>query len=313
MLNNINLADIRSFVLIAQLGNFTKAAEALSVSRSHVSRQISSLEAQMGVTLLTRTTRTLRLTPAGERFYQQCEKALNEIDQALIAAVDDTEQIRGLIRVNCVGGYIGEQIIARYVAEFMALYPQVQVQLDFSSHRVDLIEDEFDIAFRMGTLDDSGFIAKHLMDIEIVTLASPRYLQQYGEPLQPKDLVQHRCLLGSVKRWSYQSANDQNQDYSQERNRDQKTDQQQDVSLEGHLVSKNGQALVTGALLGNGIIRVPLMYCLDAVERGELVQVMPEWQIPSVPFSVLYHQDKYQPKRLRSFIDFIKQSFEQAL
>ncbi len=299
MLNNINLADIRSFVLIAQLGSFTKAAEALSVSRSHVSRQISALEAQMGVTLLTRTTRTLRLTPAGERFYQQCEKALNEIDQALMAAVDDTEQVRGLIRVNCVGGYIGEQIIARYVAEFMALYPKVQVQLDFSSHRVDLIEDEFDIAFRMGTLDDSNFIAKHLMDIEIVTLASPKYLQQFGEPIQPKDLVQHRCLLGSVKRWSYQSV--------------KKTHLQQDVSLEGHLVSKNGQALVTGALLGNGIIRVPLMYCRDAVERGELVQVMPEWQIPSVPFSALYHRDKYQPKRLRSFIDFIKQSFEQAL
>ncbi len=123
MLNKVNLADIRSFVLIAQLGNFTKAAEALSVSRSHVSRQISGLEAQMGVTLLTRTTRTLRLTHAGERFYQECEKALHDIDQALIAAVDDTQEVRGLIRVNCVGGYIGEDIVAKYVNEFMLEYP----------------------------------------------------------------------------------------------------------------------------------------------------------------------------------------------
>lgn len=150
MLNKVNLADIRSFVLIAQLGNFTKAAEALSVSRSHVSRQISGLEAQMGVTLLNRTTRTLRLTHAGERFYHDCEKALRDIDQALIAAVDDTQEIRGVIRVNCVGGYIGEDIIAKYVCEFMQQYPNVSIDLDFSSPRIDLIEDQFDVAFRMG-------------------------------------------------------------------------------------------------------------------------------------------------------------------
>ena len=147
MLNNINLSDVRTFVLIAKLGNFTKAAEAQSVSRSHVSRQISALEKQMKVTLLTRTTRSLKLTHAGERFYLQCEKALNEIDQALIAAVDDTQEVRGLIRVNCVGGYIGG-FISHYVAMFMAQYPQIQIYLDFSSHRVDLIQDDFDIAFR---------------------------------------------------------------------------------------------------------------------------------------------------------------------
>ena len=297
MLNNVNLSDVRSFVLIAQLGNFTKAAEALSVSRSHVSRQISALESQIGVTLLTRTTRTLRLTPAGERFYQQCEKALNEIDQALIAAVDDTEEVQGLIRVNCVGGYIGEQIIARYIADFMALYPQIKIHLDFSSHRVDLIEDEFDIAFRMGNLEDSGFIAKGLMDIETVTLASPHYIKQWGSPNHPKELSQHACLIGSVKRWSFQSIKDANIQY--------------DITIDGHLICKNGQALITGALLGNGIIRVPLMYCREAVDKGDLVRILPDWQIPSVPFSAIYHKDKYQPKRLRTFIDFIHQKFGQ--
>ncbi len=299
MLNNVNLSDVRSFVLIAQLGNFTKAAEALSVSRSHVSRQISALESQIGVTLLTRTTRTLRLTPAGERFYQQCEKALNEIDQALIAAVDDTEEVQGLIRVNCVGGYIGEQIIARYIADFMALYPQIRIHLDFSSHRVDLIEDEFDIAFRMGELEDASFIAKRLMNIEIVTLASARYLQAHGNPTHPKELSQHACLIGSVKRWSFQSTKDNSI--------------QTDIHIEGQLVCKNGQALVTGALLGNGIIRVPLMYCREAVNKEDLVRILPEWQIPTVPFSAIYHRDKYQPKRLRTFIDYIKQRFEQDI
>ena len=296
MLNNVNLADIRSFVLIAQLGNFTKAAEALSVSRSHVSRQISALESQMGVTLLTRTTRTLRLTQAGERFYSQCEKALSDIDQALIAAIDDTEEVRGLIRVNCVGGYIGEEIIARYIGDFMTRYPQIKVHLDFSSHRVDLIEDEFDIAFRMGELEDAGFIAKKLMDIEIVTLASPEYINQYGNPTHPKELSQHRCLTGSVKRWSFQSVKDGNV--------------QHDINVDGQLVCKNGHALVTGALSGNGIIRVPLMYCRDYVSEGRLTRMLPDWQIPTVLFSAIYHRDKYQPKRLRTFIDYIRSRFE---
>ena len=143
MLNQINLADIRSFVLIAQLGNFTKAADALAVSRSHVSRQITALEKQMGVTLLTRTTRTLRLTQAGERFYRQCETALHQIDQALIAAIDDTEQVQGLLRVNCVGGYLGEEVIAAAIADFLSLHPQVTIDLDFSSHRIDLIDDQW--------------------------------------------------------------------------------------------------------------------------------------------------------------------------
>ena len=296
MINNVNLADIRSFVLIAKLGNFTKAAEALSVSRSHVSRQTSSLEKQMGVTLLPRTTRSLKLTQAGERFYQECEKAINRIDQALITAVDDTEEVRGLIRVNCVGGYIGESIISQYVADFMLEYPQIQIHLDFSSNRIDLIQDDFDIAFRMGQLEDSGFIAKKLMDVKIITLASPNYIKQYGSPEHPKELSDHRCLTGSVKRWSFQSVEDQNE--------------QLDVTVEGHLVTKNGHALITNALIGNGIIRVPRMYCSDAIRDEKLVEILPQWHIPSVLFSAVYHRDKYQPKRLRTFIDFIKQRFE---
>ncbi|CAE6948822.1 Transcriptional regulator [Vibrio sp. B1REV9] len=297
MLNKINLADIRSFVLIAQLGNFTKAAEALSVSRSHVSRQISGLETQMGVTLLTRTTRTLRLTQAGERFYKECEKALHDIDQALIAAVDDTQEVRGLLRVNCVGGYIGEDIIAKYVSEFMQQYPNVVVDLDFSSPRIDLIEDQFDVAFRMGELESAGFIARKLMIVDMVTLASPDYLKQYGEPLVPKELTQHRTLTGSVTRWSYRNVANPKE--------------HSDVIVKGNLRCKNGRALVMGALHGNGIIRVPLSYCDEEVEKGELIKVMPEWEIPSVPLSAIFHRDRYQPKRLRTFIDFVKTKFEQ--
>lgn len=292
MINQINLTDIRSFVLIARLGNFTKAAETLDVSRSHVSRQISSLEKQMGVTLLIRTTRTLRLTEAGKHFYYQCEQALHTIDQALLSAVDDVEKVQGEIKINCVGGYLGEVFLAELVNDFMQQYPDVSVSLDFSSNRVDLIEEEFDIAFRMGSLEDSGFIAKKLLNIEMGTLASPSYLAQHGRPTHPKELNQHYCLTGSVRKWHFKSLNSKDH---------------YDVTVKGNLQCKNGRVLVSGALAGNGIIRVPLIYCQQELDDNKLEQVFEEWGIPSVDFSALYHRDRYQPKRLRTFIEFVAQ------
>lgn len=298
MLSNINLADIRSFVLITQLGNFTKAAEALNVSRSHVSRQISQLEAQMGVTLLLRTTRTLKLTDAGKVFFQRCEQALNDIDQALIAAVDNVDQIRGLIKVNSVGGYLGEEIIAQIVTEFMKQHPNVAIQLEFSSHRVDLVEEQFDIAFRMGKLEDSGFIARKLIEVKMGTLASPDYLTSKPKIAHPKELMHHQCLTGSVKKWNFMNV---------------KSGQHVEVPLTGHLQCKNGRVLVKGALHGNGIIRVPHLYCLNELEKGELVEVFDDWKVPSVDFSALYHRDRYQPKRLKLFIEFVTHYFEHKL
>lgn len=297
MLNQINLSDIRSFVLIARLGNFTKAAEELDVSRSHVSRQVSSLEKQMGVTLFIRTTRTLRLTHAGQDLYMRCEQALENIDQALIAAVDDVEEVRGDIKVNCVGGYLGEVIIADLVNEFMQLYPDISISLDFSSNRVDLIEDAFDLAFRMGSLEDAGFIARKLLDIEMGTLASPEYFVRKGKPNHPKELIHHDCLTGSVRKWSFQTLDD--------------TKKTLDVHVTGRLQCKNGRVLVQGAKSGNGIIRVPTIYCLQDLIDGQLVQVFDDWVVPKVDFSAIYHRDRYQPRRIRTFIDFVKSRFEQ--
>ncbi|MDN2482914.1 LysR family transcriptional regulator [Vibrio agarivorans] len=294
MLDQVNLADIRSFVLIAQKGNFTKAAEALDVSRSHVSRQISQLEKHMGVTLFIRTTRTLRLTDAGRTFFLQCEKALHDIDQALLSAVDEVEVARGEVRVNCVGGYLGEEVIAEIASQFMQQHPEVTVHLDFSSHRVDLIDEHFDVAFRMGKLEDAGFIARKLMDIQMSTLASPNYIERNGKPNHPKDLVQHQCLTGSVKRWSFQHAT---------------SSSHYDLTVSGPLQCKNGRVLVKGAVNGNGIIRVPYLYCSSEVEKGLLVEVFDDWGIPSVDFSMVYHRDKFQPKRIRAFIDFVQGQF----
>ncbi|MFV0575041.1 MAG: LysR substrate-binding domain-containing protein [Vibrio sp.] len=296
MINNINLADIRSFVLIGELGSFTKAAEALSVSRSHVSKQITQLEKHMGVTLLLRTTRTLKMTNAGEVFYQQCQAHLSGIDQAIHAAIDDIDQMKGHINLNCVGGYLGEDVIAPMVADFMFQHPDVTINLDFSSHRVDLLKDDFDLAIRMGDLDDAGFIGRKLLPLKMSTLASPKYLAITPAKLDhPKDLLHHNCLTGSVKKWHYQSIKNPKQTV--------------DVTVSGQLTCKNGRSLINSAIAGCGLIRVPKMYCLDQIANGQLVEVLPQWRIPNVSLSVIYHKDRYQPKRLKMLLSHFQQSF----
>lgn len=287
--HHINLTDIKAFVWVAKLGSFTKAAEALASSRSHVSKQVSTLEQQMASTLLLRTTRTLRLTKHGETFFQECEQALTQIEQAVRATQDEVEQRKGKIRLNCVGGFLGEKLIGKLVSEFMQHYPDIEISLDFSSHRIDLIQDDFDLAFRMGPLPDAGFVARKLMELEIALVASPNYLAQHPPLNHPKELEHYRCLTGSVTRWRFQNANSL---------------EQLELHLTGSLECKNGYVLTQNALAGNGIARLPTIYCQQELEQQKLIKVLPEWNPPSVPFSMIYHKDKFQPKRLRTFIDF---------
>lgn len=295
MLNHLNLADVRTFVLIAEQGSFTRAAEVLDVSRSHVSRQLSALEKQLGVSLMIRTTRSLKLTDAGKQFYHQAQTALQQLEQAALAAVDNTGEIQGLIRINSVGGPIGEDLVAAMASAFMQQHDKVDIELDFSSHRIDLIQDEFDIAFRMGELQDAGFIGKKLTDLKMDTLASPEFLSQYPKLDHPRQLNTIPCLTGSVKHWKFQHKHQKQQT--------------SDVHVDGRLQCKNGRALIRAACDSNGVIRVPSMYCHREIQQGLLVPVFSDWEIPLVPFYAIYHKDKYQPVRLTAFIEFIQQQF----
>lgn len=292
--SSINLLDVRAFVLVANLGNFTKAAEALNVSRSHVSRQIQSLEKQMGVSLLIRTTRTMKLTEAGKAFLSSCDGALQSIDQAVHAAIDDVEEVRGSIKINCVGGYIGEELVANYLSQFLLKYPEVNIELDFSSHRVDLLEEEFDLAIRMGVLPDSNYIARHLTNIEMQTLASPDYLTKYPKLTHPKELKQHKCITGSVTKWRF--VNNINQEVFE-------------TSINGDLKCKNGRVLINAAKSGLGLIRVPTLYCEDELAAGVLKPVFDDWGIELVPLSLIYHRDRYQPRKIKECVRHLMACF----
>ena len=294
MIKQAALSDIKAFVVLAQAGSFTKAAAKLLVSRSYISKQLSQLEADLGVTLLNRTTRTQHLTPQGEAFYQRCHNALSGIESAIERAIDSGDTLAGRITINSVGGYIGEEIIAPLVHDFMHQYPAINIELDFTSQRVDLITGKFDFVFRMGALNDSSLIARELTSIDSDTFVSPNYLAKHGLPQSPQDLSTHRCITGSVRHWAFIN---------------KATNESLNIPIDGHLVCKNGKIMVSAAVAGNGIIRVPTLYCNKEVAAGLLQPLFTDWRIAAIPFYLVYMQDKHAPQRLNVFKDYVIQNF----
>lgn len=293
------LDDLNAFTIIAEQGSFTKAATVLGCSRSHLSKQLNQLEAQLGVSLIIRTTRAQRLTEQGQLLLKQCQLAFNTLDQAVLMTMEQAHQLKGNININCVGGYLGEDVIAKVIAKFIQQYPDISVNLDFSSERVDLLSGQFDLVFRMGKLPDSGLIARKLMTITNGLFASPSYLKKNGKPHTPDELVRHQCITGSINHWLFQSVN--TKDVSQE------------VVVSGGIRCKNGRVIKNMALANNGIARLPYYYCQDELKTQQLVSVFEDWKLADTPLYLIYHKDNFQAQRLKVFVDYIIAAFSSGL
>ncbi|WP_237157843.1 substrate binding domain-containing protein [Shewanella psychrophila] len=223
------------------------------------------------------------------------QNTLSSIDQAVEIAVDNAHNLQGSIKINCVGGFLGEEVIASLVNDFIAKYPGISVELDFSSQRVDLLVEQFDLVFRMGELEDYGFVAHKLMSIENRILASPKYFNSRSYPTHPRELKVHLCITGAINSWSFYHVDD--------------CEHKLDVHINGVFRCKNGRAMKHSALAGNGIVRLPGLYCSKELSRGELVSVFEGWRVADTPFYLLYHKDKFQPARLKTFISFTINNF----
>ena len=290
------LDDLKAFTEIAKYGSFTKAAESMQCSRSHLSKQLNQLESELGVSLIIRTTRAQRLTEQGQLLFSQCQHAFNTLDSALEKTIEKAQQLHGNININCAGGYLGEDIIATMIGKFLQQHPEITINLDFSSERVDLLTGQFDIVFRMGTLQDSGLIARKLMTIHNSVFASPNYLQSYGAPSVPKDLAKHHCITGSVSHWSFQHVDD--------------SKKIQEVNVSGSIRCKNGRVMKNLALSHNGIARLPYYYCKEELKNKQLLPVFSDWKLADTPLYLIYQKDQYQPLRLTAFIQFVIDYFQ---
>lgn len=292
-MNNISWRGIRAFLYVAEHGSFTAAANVSGFSKANLSQLVSDLEASLGVQLLHRTTRKLRLTEVGEGYYLRSKQAMMTLDSAAEWATQTTDKLQGLIRMNSVGGILGEELIAPLILDFQKHFPEVKVNLDFSSVRVDLIEDQYDLVLRMGKMPDSTLIARTLRSATTRYVASPDFLSANTPINRPEDLSSLPLIYGSVDHWVMNKG------------------------TEKHIINAakgvklvNGRVMRRAAIEGFGITRLADIYCQSDIASGRLKEVLPEWS-EDTPISLVSPPLRYQLERVKMLKEWIIEHFDE--
>ncbi|KMQ73186.1 LysR family transcriptional regulator [Marinobacter subterrani] len=282
---------MRAFVTVVNEGTFTRAAERLEMSPQLVSKYVSQLETHLGVRLLNRTTRKIHLTEAGTQYHQRAQQVLNDIDDMENQLDDLHTQAQGLLRISAPVSFAIRHM-APLLSEFQKMHPGVSIDLQLNDRKVDIVEEGFDIALRIGHLKSSSLIAKRLAPIRLVLCASPTYLEQHGTPGHPQDLANHQYL-----RYSYMDMDTgpSVQKWLQARGR----------RTGGEMVSNNGDVLVESAKAGAGIALQPTFIAGAAIKEGKLQMLLPEYEPEPMALYAVYAHRQLLASKVRSFIDFI--------
>lgn len=283
---------INEFVAVAQLGSFTQAAKHLGVSTAHISRQVSALEEKHNTKLFYRSTRKVALTEEGNVFFHHCQQALNGLAEAERAIGDLRNTPQGLIKVTAPVAY-GEMFIMPLIHDFMGLYPDVEVQMLLSNQTFDLVADGFDLAVRLGKLQDSSMMAKRLTNRMQYVCASPEYLQQYGSPHTLDELKQHHCLTGNSEYWRFMV-----------------NGKERTLKIRSRMSCNSGFALRDAALKGLGIIKLPDYYISEDIELGRLVPVLSQFQEAEEGIWALYPHNRHLSPKVRLLVDYLSERLE---
>lgn len=290
----MNLNEIAVFARVVESGSFTRAAEQLGVPKSTVSRAVARLEERLGVSLLARSTRVVRLTEAGTAYHQRITAALGLIGNA----EDEVAQLQGAPRgkIRITAPYdIGGDFLAEVVARFSARHPEVHVDVVLTNRVVDLIAEGFDLALRAGKLRDSSLIARKLGAMDHRLVAAPAYLAERGTPAAPADLGHHACLLyrpqDGKARWILEGAGGQ-----------------VSVEVAGPVGADDLVFLRVAALAGGGIALLPAFLCAADVAAGRLVHVLPGYARTGDALYLVHPPGEQLPRRVALFRDFLIES-----
>jgi DNA-binding transcriptional LysR family regulator len=282
--------DMEVFVRVVEEGSFAAAARALGLPKSNVSRRVARLEDHLGARLLHRTTRQLSLTEVGAAYHGRVTAILDDLREAEDAVRSLHTVPRGTLRVSAPLT-LGYRFLGEIVASFMQSCPEVQVDLSLSDRVVDLIEEGFDVAVRVGRLADSSMIAKRLASGRRALVASPAYLREHGAPARPDDLRDHHCLL-----YTYEASG------SSWRVGDTS------VPVKGRLVSNNGDVLLAAAVAGLGVALVPRFMCGPLLANGTLVELLAEHASDDAAIHALYPHNRHLSAKVRAFVDHLAMS-----
>jgi len=283
------------FVAVVEAGNFTAASEAFNISPVMVGKHIRELEERLGSRLLARTTRRQSLTEIGRDYYERCRQILADIRAAESGAEAMRSIPRGTLKISAPVSF-GTQRLAPAMADYLALHPQVSLDLNLNDRVIDLVDEGYDAAIRIGTLDDSSLVARPLASYRMLICASPDYLARAGVPMTPRDLAKHQCLdfmhWNKRVRWKLNATDGEAPDLPASRFR-----------------SNNGQALRMAALRGHGIVMQAELLLADDVAAGRLVPLLEDYVPQPRPMHLVYPRDRQPTPKLTTFIDFMLERF----
>lgn len=283
----IDWEGVTEFVAVAEAQSFTGAARALDTSVAQISRKVAALEDRLSIKLLIRTTRKVSVTEAGQTYYQHCRHLVEGLKQADRAITELNATPQGRLKITSSVTY-GEQLIAPLLSDFMLMYPQLELELILSNQTFDLIEQDFDLAIRLGRLTDSTMMAKRLSSRQVRVCASPGYIEKYGEPHTLSELSQHNCLIGSLPVWRFIE------------NKKEKS-----VRVKGSVHCNSGAALTNAALKGVGIVQLPDFYVQESMDKGELVEILAPYREPKEGIWAVYPNNRHLSTKVRLLVEFL--------
>ena len=286
------LAYMANFVAVVDRGSITAAADQLELTVAAVSKRLKMLETELGVRLLTRNTRQLSLTEAGHYYYQHCreiQEEVNRVDQHLLAMQG---KLSGELRINMPMTY-GKVRLTKLLIRFLQQHPDIHLTAHLDDAYTDAASGDYDVVIRIGVLDDSRLVARKLENAYLLPVAAPIYLQQHGTPQTPAELAQHQCLhytnVSHREGWMF---------YDQAGNAS-------NVQIRGQLCANNGEVLKQAAIAGMGVALLPDFELIAALEKGELVRILPDYSAQTISVYAVYPSRQFLPEKTRVLVDFL--------
>lgn len=288
--------EMHTFVRVVKAGSLSAAAERLNIAKSAVSRRLSELETRLGVQLLTRTTRRLNLTESGRQYYERCQTILTDMEEAELAITSGDIALRGTLRIAAPLSF-GISHISPLLNEFLQLHPELKLDLDLNDRTLNFMEEDVDLAIRIGRLADSSLVARKLAPTRFIVCASPSYLAKYGEPRSPQELERHIGLNYSyAESPSWHFIRPDNTAIT--------------VRMNYRMRANNGDVLLKAAIDGLGILQTPGFIGAEAIQQGQLVPILTDYTCPSGAIYAIYPQQRYLPQRIRVLIDYLVAGFK---
>lgn len=289
---------IQTFVRVVEVGSFTAVAEELNSSQPTISRQISTLEEQLKARLFLRTTRTLDLTNEGKRFYEEAINIIKATEKAQAAVSSDTDNLYGKLRIGGTAPFTRIQLLPRF-KKFLEQWPDLEIEFVMSDRIVDPHEQNLDVSIRIGHVSDSSLKAVHLSNMRRITVAASEYLERFGTPKFPSDLVHHKCVafnaLPNPDIWQFWN---------------NETGETTQVKLDSYITSDSADTAAYAVVCGLGIGLAPDWAFTEAIKSGHIKRILERFEPPTMPINIVYPNRRALPRRIELLVEYLVEDFK---